>query len=83
MRLDDPIKTKQLRKALEDLAEEGVIRRCSSRQIGADWIVGVVGQLQLDVLATRMAAEYRPEARLRGLALGDCALGRAPTTPRS
>ena len=26
--------------------------------IGADWIVGVVGQLQLEVLAARIASEY-------------------------
>ncbi|MEO1020158.1 MAG: peptide chain release factor 3, partial [Pseudomonadota bacterium] len=26
--------------------------------IGADWIVGVVGQLQLDVLKTRLESEY-------------------------
>jgi peptide chain release factor 3 len=26
--------------------------------IGSQWIVGVVGQLQLDVLASRMAGEY-------------------------
>jgi peptide chain release factor 3 len=57
IRLDDPMKSKQLRKGLEDLAEEGVIR-IFKPAIGSNWIVGVVGALQLDVLATRMEAEY-------------------------
>jgi peptide chain release factor 3 len=57
VRLDDPMKSKQLRKGLEDLAEEGVIR-IFKPSIGSNWIVGVVGALQLDVLATRMEAEY-------------------------
>ena len=57
VRLDDPMKSKQMRKGLEDLAEEGVIR-IFKPAIGSNWIVGVVGALQLDVLATRMEAEY-------------------------
>ena len=57
IRLDDPMKSKQMRKGLEDLAEEGVIR-IFKPAIGSNWIVGVVGALQLDVLGTRMEAEY-------------------------
>jgi peptide chain release factor 3 len=57
VRLGDPMKSKQMRKGLEDLAEEGVIR-IFKPAIGSNWIVGVVGALQLDVLATRMEAEY-------------------------
>ena len=57
VRLGDPMRAKHLKKALEDLAEEGVTQVFRPR-IGADWIVGVVGQLQLDVLKTRLAAEY-------------------------
>ena len=33
-------------------------------EIGAQWIVGVVGQLQLDVLISRLEAEYKVEAVL-------------------
>ncbi len=58
VRLDDPMKAKQLRRSLEDLAEEGVTQ-VFRPLIGAYWIVGVVGHLQLDVLASRLAAEYR------------------------
>jgi peptide chain release factor 3 len=57
VRLDDPMRSKQMRKGLEDLAEEGVIR-IFKPAIGSNWIVGVVGALQLDVLGTRMEAEY-------------------------
>ena len=58
VRLDDPMRAKQLRRALEDLAEEGVTQ-VFRPIIGANWIVGVVGQLQLDVLASRIATEYK------------------------
>ena len=57
VRLTDPIKAKQLSKALSDLAEEGVAQ-VFRRMIGADWIVGVVGQLQLEVLQARILKEY-------------------------
>jgi len=61
--LKDPTKTKQLRKALDDLSEEGVIQ-VFYPEIGAQWIVGVVGQLQLEVLVSRLSAEYKVEAVL-------------------
>jgi len=57
VRLDDPMKGKHLKKALESLAEEGVTQ-VFKPELGANWIVGVVGQLQLDVLTTRIEAEY-------------------------
>jgi peptide chain release factor 3 len=57
VRLADPMKAKQLRKALEDLAEEGVTQ-VFRPMTGADWIVGVVGALQLDVLSSRIEQEY-------------------------
>jgi peptide chain release factor 3 len=57
VRLDDPMRAKQLRRALEDLAEEGVTQLFRPLT-GGQWIVGVVGPLQLDVLAARIAAEY-------------------------
>jgi peptide chain release factor 3 len=63
VQLRDPTKTKQLRKALDDLSEEGVIQ-VFYPEIGSQWIVGVVGQLQLDVLVSRLQAEYKVEAGL-------------------
>jgi len=52
------MKSKQLKRALEDLAEEGVTQ-VFRRVIGGDHIVGVVGELQLDVLKTRVETEYQ------------------------
>src|SRR5712671_983184 len=50
VKLDDPMKSKHLRHALGQLAEEGVTR-VFKPLAGGDWIIGVVGALQLDVLA--------------------------------
>jgi peptide chain release factor 3 len=63
VRLADPMKQKHLARALESLAEEGVTQLFKPL-IGAQWIVGVVGMLQLDVLKSRLAAEYGLEADL-------------------
>ncbi len=57
VRLGDPMKSKQLRRALESFAEEGVTQ-VFKPVIGANWVVGVVGRLQLEVLAVRMKVEY-------------------------
>jgi peptide chain release factor 3 len=61
--LRDPTKTKQLRKALDDLAEEGIIQ-VFYPEVGSAWSVGVVGQLQLEVLISRLEAEYKVDAKL-------------------
>jgi peptide chain release factor 3 len=61
IRLDDPMKAKQLKKALEDLAEEGVSQLFKPLN-GSSWIVGVVGQLQFDVIANRIETEYNLKA---------------------
>ena len=61
VKLGDPTKTKQLRNALNDLAEEGVTQ-VFRPMIGSNWIVGVVGQLQLEVLISRIGAEYNVDA---------------------
>ena len=63
VRLADPLKQKHLARALESLAEEGVTQLFKP-QIGSQWIVGVVGMLQLDVLKSRLVAEYGLEAEL-------------------
>ena len=63
VRLSDPMKQKHLARALESLAEEGVTQLFKPL-IGSQWIVGVVGALQLDVLKSRLVAEYGLEADL-------------------
>ncbi|MEM7768054.1 MAG: peptide chain release factor 3 [Pseudomonadota bacterium] len=56
-RVKDPMKQKHLKKALESLAEEGVTQLFRP-SIGSDLIVGAVGQLQIEVMSERVAAEY-------------------------
>ena len=58
--LPDTGRAKQLRQALQDLAEEGLVQ-VFKPALGPQWIVGVVGVLQLDVLAARAKQEYRVE----------------------
>ena len=57
VKLGDPMKAKKLKSALEELAEEGVVQLFTPLD-GSGAIVGVVGALQLDVLADRLEHEY-------------------------
>ena len=57
VRAGDPMKAKHLEKALNQFAEEGA-SRLFKPQIGSGWIVGVVGPLQFEVLASRIEQEY-------------------------
>jgi peptide chain release factor 3 len=63
VRLADPLKSKQMKKAIAGLAEEGA-SQVFTPMLGADTYVGVVGALQLDVIEARMAAEYGVAAKL-------------------
>ena len=51
------MKSKHLEKALNQFAEEGA-SKLFKPQVGSGWIVGVVGPLQFDVLASRIEQEY-------------------------
>lgn len=57
VRAVDPLKAKHLGKALEQIAEEGGAS-VFKPAIGSDWIVGVVGALQFEVLADRIRTEF-------------------------
>jgi peptide chain release factor 3 len=57
VRLDDPLKSKQLKAALEQLSEEGASQIFKPLD-GSSWIIGVVGQLQFEVIASRLKTEY-------------------------
>ncbi|MEM9230427.1 MAG: peptide chain release factor 3 [Pseudomonadota bacterium] len=57
VRATDPMKAKHLEKALTQFAEEGA-SKLFKPVIGSGWIVGVVGQLQFEVLASRIELEY-------------------------
>ncbi|MEY3730740.1 MAG: hypothetical protein RLZZ57_1496 [Pseudomonadota bacterium] len=65
IRLDDPMLAKKLRTALDQLAEEGVVQLFRPRD-GSPPVVGVVGQLQLDVLQSRLKVEYGVPAGFDG-----------------
>ncbi|MDJ0824861.1 MAG: peptide chain release factor 3 [Rhodobacter sp.] len=57
VRAADPLKAKHLDKALMQFAEEGAAK-VFKPMIGAGYIVGVVGALQFEVLASRIELEY-------------------------
>ena len=57
IKLQDAMKAKKLREALQQMAEEGVVQLFLPADGGGP-IVGVVGALQLDVLQERLKAEY-------------------------
>ncbi|MGE0769341.1 MAG: peptide chain release factor 3 [Hyphomicrobiaceae bacterium] len=57
VRLEDAIRAKKLREALAEMAEEGVVQLFSPID-GSPPVVGVIGALQLDVLADRLNNEY-------------------------
>jgi peptide chain release factor 3 len=61
--LEDAMRAKQLNKALNDMAEEGVVQ--IFRPVDGAWpILGAVGPLQLEVLSSRLNAEYGVSIRL-------------------
>ncbi|MDK3071936.1 peptide chain release factor 3 [Sedimentitalea sp. JM2-8] len=57
VRAGDPLKSKHLEKALMQFAEEGAAK-VFKPSIGSGFVVGVVGQLQFEVLASRIELEY-------------------------
>jgi peptide chain release factor 3 len=59
VRAKDPLRRKQMEKGLAQLSEEGSVQVFQQLQMGMkDPIVGVVGALQLEVLAYRLEHEY-------------------------
>ncbi|MBF0456134.1 MAG: peptide chain release factor 3 [Magnetococcales bacterium] len=57
IRSDDPLRVKHLGRTLIQLGEEGAARVFKTR-MGSDWIVGVLGALQFEVLGDRIRTEY-------------------------
>ncbi|MEP5630523.1 MAG: peptide chain release factor 3 [Tateyamaria sp.] len=57
VRAGDPLKSKHLEKALMQFAEEGAAK-VFKPAFGSGFIVGVVGALQFEVLASRIELEY-------------------------
>jgi peptide subunit release factor RF-3 len=74
------MKAKHLDKALMQFAEEGAAK-VFRPAIGSGFVVGVVGALQFEVLASRIELRIRPAGAVRAVAvhlgpLGDGAEGR-------
>ncbi|MDF1536965.1 MAG: peptide chain release factor 3 [bacterium] len=61
VRLKDPLKSKQLKKGLVQLSEEGAVQ-VFSPLISTDLILGAVGILQFDVTVNRLKNEYGVDA---------------------
>ncbi|WP_455477060.1 peptide chain release factor 3 [Bartonella sp. B41] len=55
--LDDPMKAKKLKEALQQMAEEGVVQLFIPDD-GSSSLIGVIGILQIDVLMERLKIEY-------------------------
>ncbi len=64
--LKDPLKSKQLQKGLQQLGEEGAIQ-VFRPLAGNEVILGAIGQLQFEVVAHRLKAEYGVDAATRPL----------------
>ncbi len=65
---EDPMRAKHLGRALRQLAEEGAARVFRPR-IGRDWIVGVIGPLQFEIMADRIRTEYDVPVRFESTTL--------------
>ncbi|MCY4471333.1 MAG: peptide chain release factor 3 [Kistimonas sp.] len=61
VRLQDPLKMKQLQKGLKQLSEEGATQVFMPRR-NNDLILGAVGVLQFDVVLQRLQDEYKVDA---------------------
>ncbi|MFA6507020.1 MAG: peptide chain release factor 3 [Treponemataceae bacterium] len=67
IRNTDPLKEKQFHKGLNQLAEEGVAQIFSKPHQANVRVLGVVGQLQLDVLQYRLEHEYGASCAYEGV----------------
>jgi peptide chain release factor 3 len=65
----DPLKEKQYHKGLDQLAEEGIVQIFSKPHQPNLRVIGVVGQLQLEVLQYRMEYEYGSKCDYRPINL--------------
>ncbi len=66
IRLQDPLKQKQLLKGLMQLSEEGAVQVFRPLRSN-DLIVGAVGVLQFEVVVQRLKSEYKVEAIYEGI----------------
>ena len=65
---EDPMKTKQLSKGIEQLMDEGLAQRFSV-EINNQTIIGTVGVLQFEVIQYRLKNEYQATCSFRSISI--------------
>jgi peptide chain release factor 3 len=78
----DPMKRKQMQKGVEQLAEEGTLQLFLEPGREKDPILGVVGELQFEVLAYRLEHEYGAKVRMDRLGFSHARWVDGPKTPQ-
>jgi len=68
VRIRNPLKIKQLQKGLQQLGEEGAVQVFKPVQ-GGEVVLGAVGVLQFEVVASRLLNEYGVDAVFEGTAI--------------
>ncbi|MBF0152170.1 MAG: peptide chain release factor 3 [Magnetococcales bacterium] len=68
VRADDPMRAKHLGRTLCQIGEEGAARVFKTN-LGSEWIIGVLGTLQFEVLADRIRTEYNIQVHFEGTSL--------------
>jgi peptide chain release factor 3 len=68
VRIRNPIKIKQLHKGLQQLGEEGAVQVFKPMH-GGELILGAVGVLQFEVVASRLMNEYGVDAVFEGTSI--------------
>ncbi|MCX7946426.1 MAG: peptide chain release factor 3 [Hydrogenophilus sp.] len=66
-RLRDPLRSKQLRRGLTELSEEGAIQLFENE--AGELILGAVGPLQFEIVAERLRSEYQVDADFEPVAI--------------
>jgi peptide chain release factor 3 len=81
VRLLDPMKRKQMQKGVEELAEEGTLQLFIEPGREKDPILGVVGELQFEVLKYRLEHEYGAKVEMERLDFSYARWVDGPKTP--
>jgi len=68
VRIRNPLKIKQLHKGLQQLGEEGAVQVFKPMH-GGDLVLGAVGVLQFEVVASRLKNEYGVDAMFEGTSI--------------
>ncbi|MGV8934702.1 MAG: peptide chain release factor 3 [Gallionellaceae bacterium] len=68
VRIRNPLKVKQMHKGLQQLGEEGAVQVFKPLD-GGDLVLGAVGVLQYDVVASRLLGEYSVDAVFEGTSI--------------